>query len=69
VFGFSLFADWCGFSSDMGGLVGRPTKTTAEGARIPLKLAFGDVRGVTGEYWENPSVSGKGSGNPSDWME
>jgi len=53
----------------MGGLVGRPTKTTAEGARIPLKLAFGDVRGVTGEYWENPSVSGKASGNPSDWME
>jgi len=53
----------------MGGLVGMPAKTVAEGARIPLKLAFGDVRGVSGEYWENPSVAGKGSGQPSDWME
>lgn len=52
--------------TDMGGLIGTPSKTLAEGARVPLKLAFGSYKD-SGRYWENPSVSGKGSGQVSDW--
>jgi carbonyl reductase 1 len=57
---------WC--DTDMGGLIGgRPTKTAEEGARVPLNIAFGDIGGVSGKYWENESVSGKGPGKVSDW--
>lgn len=58
---------WC--SSDMGKLIGRPSKTSAEGARVPLNLAFGQIGDISGEYWENPSVSDKGHGQPSDWTK
>jgi carbonyl reductase 1 len=33
-----------------------------EGATIPLRLAFGDIDGVSGRYWANDSVAGKGDG-------
>lgn len=57
---------WC--STDTGKLTGAtPPKTPQEGARVPLRLAFGDLGGVSGKYWENESVTSKGEGNPSDW--
>ena len=33
-----------------------------EGARIPIRLAFEDLGGVSGKYWANPSVSNRGDG-------
>ena len=49
--------------TEMGRQVGRsPPKTPEEGARIPVKLAFDDIGGVSGKYWANASVSGRGSG-------
>ena len=33
-----------------------------EGARIPIRLAFGDIGDVSGKYWANPSVSNRGNG-------
>lgn len=56
---------WC--DSDMGRLVGRPGKTNAEGAKVPLKLAIDDIGGVSGKYWENGSVHDKGSGRVAEW--
>jgi len=56
---------WC--DSDMGGLIGKPTKTTAEGAKIPLKLAFSDIHHISGSYWENMTISDEGDGNTSEW--
>jgi len=56
---------WC--DSDMGRLIGQPGKSNAEGARIPLKLAVGDIGDVSGKYFENESVHGKGSGKISEW--
>ena len=39
----------------------------AEGAKIPIRLGFGDIQGVTGRYWGNNSISGKGSGQVQEW--
>ena len=39
----------------------------AEGASIPLNLAFGDIGGISGEYWEEPSVSSIGLGRVIKW--
>ena len=58
---------WC--STDTGKQTGSPAKTPAEGAVIPLNLAFGDVDGISGEYWENASVSDKGDGGVVDWTK
>lgn len=54
-------------STDMGKLVGRPPKKPEEGARIPLRLAFDDLDGVTGEYWANDSVRSRESGKVQAW--
>ena len=40
----------------MGRQIGEPSKSPAEGARIPLRLAFGDIANTSGEFWEEPSV-------------
>ena len=54
--------------TEMGRQVGNsPPKTPEEGARIPVKLAFDDIGGVSGKYWANPSVSGRGSDEMRDW--
>lgn len=55
---------WC--QTDMGSLVGPPSKSAADGARIPLKLAFGPVE-VSGRYWENASVHDTGDGRVAEW--
>lgn len=42
-------------------------KSLAEGARIPIRLGFGDIDGVTGRYWGNNSISGRGDGQVQEW--
>ncbi|MCJ1410277.1 hypothetical protein MMC19_004362 [Ptychographa xylographoides] len=54
-------------ATDMGAMVGRPPKTPEEGARIPYRLAFKDIDGVTGRYWGNDSISGRGEGKVQTW--
>ncbi|GHJ89735.1 hypothetical protein NliqN6_6137 [Naganishia liquefaciens] len=54
-------------STDMGALVGKPPKSPAEGAKIPLKLAFGDIQGVSGAYWANDSISSTDDGKVQEW--
>ena len=51
----------------MGLLIGRAPKTAAEGAKIPVRLGFGDVEGVSGAYWANSSVRGRGEGEVQEW--
>ncbi|KAF2726032.1 NAD(P)-binding protein [Polychaeton citri CBS 116435] len=76
-----LARDWPGVSvncccpgwidTDMGALVGsqglRPPKTVEDGAKIPVRLAFGDLGGVSGGYWANDSVRSKGEGKLQEW--
>ena len=52
----------------MGKMIGgQPPKSEEEGARVPLKLGFKDLGGVSGEYWGNDSVMGKGEGVVQPW--
>lgn len=54
-------------ATDMGSLVGTPTKTPEEGSRIPIRLGFKDIGGITGRYWGNPSVSDTREGQVMEW--
>ncbi|KAJ4354261.1 uncharacterized protein N0V89_005995 [Didymosphaeria variabile] len=54
-------------NTDMGNQVGKPPKTPEEGARIPVRLAIGDVGGVSGRYWANDSIRGSGEGKVQEW--
>lgn len=55
-------------NTEMGKQVGsRPSKTPEEGAKIPVKLALGDIGGVSGRYWGNDSISDKGEGKVQEW--
>jgi carbonyl reductase 1 len=54
-------------ATDMGHLVGRAPKKPEDGATIPLRLAFGDIGDVTGKYWANSSIRGKGDGEVQEW--
>jgi carbonyl reductase 1 len=55
-------------ATDMGQLVGsKPPKKPEDGATIPLRLAFGDVGDVTGKYWANSSIRGKGDGEVQEF--
>lgn len=38
-----------------------------EGAKIPVKLGFGDISGTTGRYWANPGIADKGDGQVMAW--
>lgn len=51
----------------MGNMVGRPPKKPEEGARIPVRLAMGDVKGVSGRYWANDSIGEKAEGKVQEW--
>ncbi|KAK5954190.1 hypothetical protein OHC33_004763 [Knufia fluminis] len=51
----------------MGNMIGKPPKKPEEGARIPVKLAVGDVQGVSGRYWGNDSIRGKEDGKVQPW--
>ena len=55
-------------ATDMGKMVGsKPPKSTEEAARIPLKLGFKDIGVVSGKYWGNDSVMGRGEGEVQAW--
>ena len=55
-------------ATDMGKMISpTPPKDPLEGARIPIRLGFGDIGEVTGRYWGNNSISGKGDGQVQDW--
>lgn len=55
--------------SGMGRIMGRPPKSLEEGARIPVRLAVGDVAGVSGKFWENgDGVWGTGEGEVREWV-
>ena len=67
--------------SDMGNQIGRPPKTLEEGARIPVRLAIGDLgvggdedggmgkgeEWVSGRYFGNDGVSDRGWGRAREW--
>ncbi|KAG9961410.1 NAD(P)-binding protein, partial [Aureobasidium melanogenum] len=54
-------------ATDMGGIMGKPPKEPIDGAKIPVKLGFGDISGTTGRYWANPGISDKGDGQVMAW--
>ncbi|KAL1606885.1 hypothetical protein SLS59_002583 [Nothophoma quercina] len=69
-------------NTDMGHQVGRPPKTLEEGARIPVRLAIGDlgIQGdqdgelgkghsekLSGRYFGNDGVSDRGWGRAREW--
>ncbi|KAL9114360.1 MAG: hypothetical protein Q9187_007496, partial [Circinaria calcarea] len=55
-------------STDMGKMVGSaPPKSPADGAKIPIRLGFKDIGGVTGRYWGNDSISDRGEGKVQAW--
>lgn len=51
----------------MGKMMGSPPKTLEEGARIPVKLALGDIDGVSGVFWANDDIKGRGEGKVQKW--
>lgn len=53
--------------TDMGNIMGKPGKSPEEGARIPVRLGFGRIDGVTGRYWSNPGVGDTGDGKVMPW--
>lgn len=53
--------------TDMGRLVGKPPKSDVDGAKIPVRLAFGDLGGVSGRYWANDGVRSKEEGKVQEW--
>jgi len=51
----------------MGNMVGSAPKKPEEGAKIPVRLAVGNVGGVSGKYWANDSIRGIGEGKVQEW--
>jgi carbonyl reductase 1 len=51
----------------MGAMMGKPSKSQADGAKIPVRLALGDISNSTGEFWENDSISSPADGKISVW--
>jgi hypothetical protein len=43
------------------------TESLVEGAKIPVKLGFGEISGTTGRYWANPGIADKGDGQVMAW--
>lgn len=54
-------------NTDMGNQVGKAPKNPEEGAKIPVKLALGDIDNISGKYWANDSVRSREDGKPQDW--
>lgn len=53
--------------TDMGSLVGKPSKTPEQGGKIPFKLAVGDIGNASGEFWENKDINSTADGQISVW--
>ncbi|KAJ6120329.1 hypothetical protein N7523_004609 [Penicillium sp. IBT 18751x] len=56
---------WVG--TPLGAQAGQPPKSVEDGAKIPLRLAIGDIGHVSGRYWANDSVASTGDGKIQDW--
>ncbi|KAJ5972565.1 uncharacterized protein N7479_002483 [Penicillium vulpinum] len=56
---------WVG--TPLGAQAGQPPKSVEHGARIPLRLAIGEIEEISGRYWANDSVASAGSGKVQDW--
>jgi carbonyl reductase 1 len=54
-------------NTDMGNQVGKPPKTPREGATIPVRLALGELNGISGRYWANDSIRSREDGKPQFW--
>lgn len=54
-------------ATEMGSAMGKAPKTPDDGARIPVRLALDDLKGVIGRYWGNDTVFDKGKGNVQEW--
>ncbi len=54
-------------ATDMGSRVGSGGKKPVDGARIPIRLAVGDIGAVSGKCWANPSVTDTGDGEVREW--
>ena len=54
-------------ATDMGNLLGRPPKSLEDGAKIPVRLAVGDIADESGKYWGNKDVFGTGDGEIRPW--
>lgn len=52
--------------SDMGNMLGKPPKSLEDGAKIPVRLAVGDIK-ESGKYWGNKDVFGTGDGEVRPW--
>lgn len=48
-------------------LIGDAPKSLTDGAKIPVRLAVGDCKNATGQFWENPNVTDTGDGDISVW--
>jgi carbonyl reductase 1 len=71
----------CRVNTDMGNQIGTPPKTLEEGARIPVRLAIGELGAggdedgslgkgserISGRYYGNDGVSGRGWGKARSW--
>ena len=40
---------------------------TEDGAKIPIRVGFGEIGGATGKYWANDEIWGKGEGKVQAW--
>lgn len=38
-----------------------------DGIKIPVRLGFKDIDGITGKFWANPGVSDTGEGRVMNW--
>ena len=43
------------------------TFSIEERAKIPVRLAIGDIGGISGRYWANDSVASAADGKVQDW--
>ncbi|CAF9907414.1 MAG: hypothetical protein ALECFALPRED_003322 [Alectoria fallacina] len=54
-------------STDLGNQDGAPPKTFGGGAKIPIRVGFGDIGESTGNYFANDDIWGKGEGKVQAW--
>lgn len=53
--------------TDMGSQVGEGGKSPEDGAKIPVRLAIGDIGGISGRYWANDGVENTADGEVQEW--
>lgn len=53
--------------TDMGSQVGQGGKSPKDGAKIPVRLAIGDIDRISGRYWANDGVENTDDGEVQEW--